>query len=101
MVRFIPPGLCDRCGLRYPLHELRVEWVLDKQTRLKTCPSCHDESHPQLDTRKVETSDRQDVPDARPDRGQVTSRKLSGVNPVGGHNASTYITAKKRPDGTR
>jgi len=94
------PGLCDRCGQRYPLSSLHLEFVLDRSTSLKTCPSCYDESHPQLNTTSVETSDKQRVPDARPDKAQAISRALSGSSPVGGNSASTYITAKKRPDGT-
>jgi len=52
------PGYCDRCDQRYPLHKLKFEYVLGVKTGLRTCPECHDFSHPQLDTRGVEANDR-------------------------------------------
>ena len=36
-------ALCDRCGFRYKLLELRKEW-----TGLKVCDSCFEPKHPQL-----------------------------------------------------
>ena len=37
-------AICDRCGFRYRLHQLKKEW-----NGLKTCPSCYDPKHPQLE----------------------------------------------------
>lgn len=37
-------GICDRCGFRYGLRELRKEW-----NGLKTCPECFEPKHPQLE----------------------------------------------------
>lgn len=78
------PGLCDRCGLRYPLSELKVEFVLGRPTNLRTCPECYDESHPQLDTRNVRTDDLQTVKDSRSDLIEIDARGLWGFNPVRG-----------------
>lgn len=87
------PGICDRCGQRYPLAELKFEYVLGKRTNLRTCPECYDESHPQLDTRNVRTVDEQSVPQSRPDSPEfVSSRAMFGWNPVGGGNTSTYVS---------
>lgn len=37
-------GICDRCGFEYKLLQLKEEW-----NGLKTCPSCYEPKHPQLD----------------------------------------------------
>lgn len=53
-------GICDRCGVEYPLIKLRKEW-----TGLKVCPQCYDPRHPQEYVRGK--PDRQAVPEPRPD----------------------------------
>jgi len=37
-------ALCDRCGFEYKLNELKEEW-----NGAKTCPSCYESKHPQLE----------------------------------------------------
>tara|TARA_R100000005_G_C4879393_1_gene131808 strand:- start:104 stop:445 length:342 start_codon:yes stop_codon:yes gene_type:complete len=37
-------GICDRCGFEYKLLQLKEEW-----NGLKTCPSCYEPKHPQLE----------------------------------------------------
>lgn len=37
-------GMCDRCGFKYRLHDLREEW-----TGLLVCRTCFDLKHPLLD----------------------------------------------------
>ena len=39
-----PYAICDRCGFRYYLKQLRKEW-----NGLKTCPDCYEPKHPQLE----------------------------------------------------
>ena len=39
-------AICDRCGFRYGLKDLRKEW-----NGLKTCPECYESKHPQLEPR--------------------------------------------------
>ena len=86
------PGICDRCGLRYPLKDLHFEFELGTNTRLRVCKSCDDPPHPQLDTRFVETNDKQTVRESRSDSVELPeSRRLYGWLPVGGANTSTYI----------
>ncbi len=41
-------GLCDRCGFRQLLNELKGETVKQKRTGLLVCGSCWDADHPQL-----------------------------------------------------
>lgn len=84
------PGICDRCGLRFKLDDLEEEYVLGRRTGNLVCPSCYDESHPQLDTRHVKTNDRQSVPNSRSDKGELAnSRRFSAWNPVGFQTTST------------
>ena len=88
------PGICDRCGLRYPLKKLKYEFLLGRSTGMRVCPSCIDPSHPQLDTRNVKTSDRMSVPNSRSDAAELrASRAMSSWNPVGTPLTST-ITIK-------
>lgn len=87
------PGICDRCGLRYHLKDLKQEYVLGKATGQFVCRYCLDPSHPQLDTRGVRTDDKQSVKNARPDNAELDeSRKLYGFKPVGAIATSTITT---------
>jgi hypothetical protein len=84
------PGICDRCGLRYKLHDLSEEYVLGRGTGLLVCNKCLDESHPQLDTRHVRTDDKQSVKNSRSDWAELeASRRLYAWNPVGHQTTST------------
>lgn len=89
------PGICDRCGLRYPLKDLKFEYELGKNTGLRTCYYCNDPSHPQLDTRNLRTDDKQSVPDSRGDAAELPAeRRLWAWNPVGQPATSTlYVYA--------
>lgn len=88
------PGICDGCGLRYPLKDLRFEYELGKNTGLRKCRACNDPSHPQLDTRNLRTDDKQSVPDSRPDNAELAAeRAMWSWNPVGTQLTSTVWTA--------
>jgi hypothetical protein len=54
-------ALCDRCGFRYKLLELRKEW-----NGLKTCSECYEPKHPQLNPHTA-PADPQAIYDPRPD----------------------------------
>lgn len=89
------PGLCDRCGQRYHLKDLKEEFLLGRPTGVVVCKQCHDESHPQLDTRNVRTSDKQTVPDAQSDAGELAeSRRLHGFSPFVGGEATGFVGMK-------
>lgn len=84
------PGICDRCGLRFPLKKLKFEFLLGRSTGLRVCPQCLDPSHPQLDTRGVRTDDKQSVKDRRSDAAELAaSRAMFAWNPVGTPLTST------------
>ena len=55
-------ALCDRCGQQYKFQRLRQEW-----NGLKTCPSCFEPKHPQLDL-PHHKADAQALPWSRPAR---------------------------------
>lgn len=40
-------GICDICGFRYMLAELRGTTIRGKPTNLLSCPTCWDLDHPQ------------------------------------------------------
>jgi hypothetical protein len=86
------PGLCDRCGLRFHLKDLREEYLIGRKTGKRVCRWCYDESHPQLDTRNVRTDDKQSVGDARSDALELAeSRRLWGFYPCVGHQTTSTL----------
>lgn len=88
------PGLCDRCGQRYRLSELKSEYVMGRDTGMRVCPKCLDPSQPQLDTRGIRTDDKQSVPDSRSDVSDLPQeRAMFSWNPVGVPLTSTAFTA--------
>lgn len=91
------PGICDRCGLRYNLDDLNEEYILGRKTGWFTCPQCYDDSHPQLDTRRVKTDDKQYVPNNQSDvYEQADSRRLYAWKPVGCQLTSTCTVSVGR-----
>lgn len=82
-------GLCDRCGFRQRLADLRSQIVDRRPTGLRVCASCFDQDHPQLQLGRVPINDPQALRDARPDPN--TDRSLFGFNPVG--NPGNTLTA--------
>jgi len=81
----ISPGICDRCGFRWLLSQLKTETVNRRQMGNLVCPDCWDADHPQNEIGRVRVSDPHPLKDPRPDRN--TDRGLFGWNPVG--NPST------------
>jgi hypothetical protein len=91
------PGLCDRCGQRYHLYQLKSEYVMGRNTGMRVCPKCFDPSHPQLDTRGIRTDDKQSVPDSRSDSQELAAeRAMFAWNPVGTPLTSTAFTETGR-----
>jgi len=41
-------ALCDQCGQRFKLNELRKEW-----TGFKVCTECYEPKHPQLEPKRT------------------------------------------------
>ena len=69
-------AICDRCGFRYPLRQLRRIMIKDTLTQIMACPSCWEISHPQLQQGKYPVNDPQALRNPRPD----TSYQISGLD---------------------
>ena len=92
-------AICDRCGFRYRLHQLKKEW-----NGLKTCPTCFEQKHPQLEPH-TSPSDAQALFQPRPDTdkevGQgfvisnndnIISRTIPGYQMTGSVGTVTITT---------
>jgi hypothetical protein len=69
-------SICDRCGFRYPLRQLKRIQIKDTITQILACPSCWEKSHPQLQQGKYPVWDPQALRNPRPD----ISYEQSGLN---------------------
>ena len=91
-------GMCDICGERYKLFELKSVTVRAKATGLLACPTCWDEDHPQNFLDRYVTNDPQALRYARPDTGLAESRQLyppgnwiNGQPPTPGQQAAMQL----------
>lgn len=57
-----PYALCDRCGFRRRLKNLRTEW-----TNLKVCDQCYDPEPVHLHTPHIDPGEGRPLPGARPE----------------------------------
>ena len=72
-------AMCDRCGQRYKLTELKTEIVKTKRDQLLVCPQCWDPDQPQLQLGMFPVDDPQAVREPRRDSTYVQA----GVNVAG------------------
>lgn len=56
-----PYGICDRCGWKFRLDELKMEW-----TELKVCSKCWDPRPVHLSAPSISTTEGAAIPGARP-----------------------------------
>jgi len=85
-------AICDRCGLRYKLVQLKRQPVKQEAINLLVCPSCLDQPNPQLLLGMVPVNDPQALRNPRPDTTYEVSGNLHGGSrifqwgwsPVGG-----------------
>ena len=96
-------AMCDRCGFKFKLTQLRKEVIKTKTYNLLVCDTCWDPDQPQLQLGMYPVDDPQAVRNPRRDTTYVTagtnatglptggSRDIQwGWNPVGG--ASSFDT---------
>jgi hypothetical protein len=78
-------AICDVCGFRYKLRELKELVVKDKRTNIKACPECWNPDQPQNRLGEFPVDDPQAIRDPRPDSAERTaSRDIQwGWDPVG------------------
>ena len=90
-------AICDRCGFRFRLRELRELIVKTKKVNLLVCQECWEPDQPQLQLGMYPVDDPQALRNPRPDNTYVQSGVLAdgaigggsrdiqwGWNPVGG-----------------
>jgi hypothetical protein len=90
-------AMCDRCGERFKLKQLRTEIIKQRKYELLVCPECWDPDQPQLMLGTFPVEDPQALRNPRPDTTYITSglnangnlsggsREIQwGWNPVGG-----------------
>jgi len=80
-------ALCDRCGFRYKYKDLRKEW-----NGAKTCRSCYEEKHPQLETTR-NVIDPEALYEARPNTDkEVGNGRVSTNNDLVGRTFVGFKT---------
>ena len=67
-------GFCDRCGFRYPLHELNTEVINLEVVNYRVCPTCWDPMNPQTTLGRRTFNDPQALRNPRPPLGLTQSR---------------------------
>ena len=90
-------AICDRCGFRYRLRELRPLTIKTKKVNMLVCPECWEPDQPQLQLGMYPVDDPQALRNPRPDNTYLQSGALAdgyvgegsrniqwGWNPVGG-----------------
>jgi hypothetical protein len=77
-------AMCDRCGAKFKLTELRKEIIKTKTYNLLVCSSCWDPDHPQLQLGMYPVDDPQAVRNPRNDTTYITSGTNIGGYPSGG-----------------
>jgi len=90
-------AICDRCGFRFRLRELRTLVIKTKQVNILVCKECWEPDQPQLQLGMYPVDDPQALRNPRPDNTYVQSGVLAdgsigegsrniqwGWNPVGG-----------------
>jgi len=77
-------AMCDRCGARFKLTELRKEIIKTKTYNLLVCGSCWDPDQPQLQLGMYPVDDPQAVRNPRNDSTYVTAGVNISGNLTGG-----------------
>lgn len=73
-------GLCDCCGFRYKLLDLREQFIRGQPTGMLNCRTCDDPDHPQNFLDKAVTVDPQALRNPRPQIDLEASRRLIPPN---------------------
>lgn len=84
-------GICDRCGFKYKLSELRMQW-----DNLRTCPYCWDYRHPQEFLRGIPDTENPPA-DARPESTDIYSGVVPTSTPVVPASGVSTVNTTQRP----
>ena len=77
-------AMCDRCGFRFKLTELKKEIIKTKTYNALVCPTCWDPDQPQLQLGMYPVDDPQALRNPRRDTTYVTAGVNAAGNPTGG-----------------
>lgn len=80
-------AICDRCGQRFKLKQLKEEIVKTKRYNLLVCSECWDPDHPQLQLGMYPVDDPQALRNPRND----TTYYTSGVNALGDTSGGSRV----------
>ena len=83
-------GFCDRTGFRYPLKDLREQYINQKPSGLMVGKDVLDIDQEQLQLGQVDANDPQTLDNPRPDQNLRESRAMASWNPVGYGNLEMY-----------
>ena len=72
-------AMCDRCGQRFKLTQLKTEVIKTKLYQLLVCHECWDPDHPQLQLGMYPVDDPQGLRNPRPD----STYQIAGTGPGG------------------
>lgn len=84
-------GICDRCGQRYRLRDLKKLIINRVEVNTKVCPECWEPDHPQNELGRFPVFDPQALRDPRPDPSDEASRELTVP---GGGTVEDYIASR-------
>lgn len=76
--------MCDRCGQRFLLKQLKKEVIKTKQVNILSCPQCWSPDHPQLQLGMYPVEDPQALRNPRTDTTYVTAGPNAQGMPTGG-----------------
>jgi hypothetical protein len=82
-----PIAVCDRCGFRFKLKELKREILKTKTRSDLVCPQCFDPDQPQLQLGMYPVDDPQAIRNPRRDTTYVTAGVNAAGNLTGGSRA--------------
>ncbi len=85
-------GMCDRCGQRYALKELKTEYKQGRPTDLLVCPICWDEEHDQEPIRWPTPNDKQSIENPRPEKNIDEGRSMWAWDSVA--NPAVIVTVR-------
>lgn len=88
-------SICDRCGFRFPLKELRTLVVKTKNVNIKVCQECWEPDQPQLQLGMYPVDDPQSLRNPRPDtsyiQGGLTGLQLTTTGDDGTPSGGSRI----------
>lgn len=80
-------AMCDRCGQRFKLTQLKTEIIKTKRYQLLVCPECWDPDQPQLQLGMYPVDDPQALRNPRPD----STYRVAGTGPDGYNTGGSRI----------